>query len=160
MADTKLNELAQRARLELLEPSDINAVVMTVVAALVERDKKEHNYHLAVTQNTKAVKEIQEEYPLLPTEADDLSRAVRRKGVDVLGGKRSNAYANSDLRQRVYQDIYGEIKRQFGLVEASGRRLSYKKLKRKDLSSAFSIVESYEPPIAIANEIETENECE
>ena len=35
-----------------------------------------------------------------------------------------------------------------------------KKLKRKYLKGAFSVVEDYEAPIALANEIEAENELE
>jgi hypothetical protein len=106
----------------------------------------------------RTLRDIEEEYPLLPPEADDLSNAVKRKGVYILGGKKSNAYQNTALRKRVYQDIYSEIKRQYGLIDEKGRQQSYKKLKRKYLKGAFSVVEDYEAPIALANEIEAENE--
>lgn len=108
----------------------------------------------------RTLRDIEEEYPLLPPEADDLSNAVKRKGVYILGGKKSNAYQNTALRKRVYQDIYSEIKRQYGLVDEKGRQQSYKKLKRKYLKGAFSVVEDYEAPIALANEIEAENELD
>lgn len=108
----------------------------------------------------RTLRDIEEEYPLLPPEADDLSNAVKRKGVYILGGKKSNAYQNTTLRKRVYQDIYSEIKRQYGLVDEKGRQQSYKKLKRKYLKGAFSVVEDYEAPIALANEIEAENELD
>lgn len=104
--------------------------------------------------------DIEEEYPLLPPESDDLSKAVRRKGVAVLGGKKSNAYNNTDLRKKVYRDIYGEVKRQYGLVDEKGRQQSYKKLKRKYLAGALLVVGDYEPPIAIANEIDAENDLD
>ena len=108
----------------------------------------------------RTLRDIEEEYPLLPPEADDLSNAVKRKGVYILGGKKSNAYQNTTLRKRVYQDIYSEIKRQYGLIDENGRQQSYKKLKRKYLKGAFSVVEDYEAPIALANEIEAENELD
>ena len=108
----------------------------------------------------RTLRDIEEEYPLLPPEADDLSNAVKRKGVYILGGKKSNAYQNTALRKRVYQDIYSEIKRQYGLIDEKGRQQSYKKLKRKYLKGAFSVVEDYEAPIALANEIEAENELD
>lgn len=108
----------------------------------------------------RTLRDIEEEYPLLPPEADDLSNAVKRKGVYILGGKKSNAYQNTTLRKRVYQDIYSEIKRQYGLIDEKGRQQSYKKLKRKYLKGAFSVVEDYEAPIALANEIEAENELD
>lgn len=104
--------------------------------------------------------DIEEEYPLLPPESDDLSKAVRKKGVEVLGGKKSNAYNNQDLRKKVYRDIYGEIKRQYGLVDETGRQQSYKKLKRKYLKGAFAVVDAYIAPISLANEIDSENELD
>ena len=108
----------------------------------------------------RTLRDIEEEYPLLPPEADDLSNAVKRKGVHVLGGKKSNAYQNTALRKRVYQDIYSEIKRQYGLIDEKGRQQSYKKLKRKYLEGAILVVDDYEAPIALANEIEAENELD
>ena len=106
------------------------------------------------------LRDIEEEYPLLPPEADDLSNEVKKKGVFCMGGKKSPAYANTDLRKRVFMDIYGEVKRQYGLVSETGRQLSYKKLKRKYLKGAMGIISNYELPIALANEVEAENEIE
>jgi len=109
-------------------------------------------------RHEKHLRDIEEEYPLLPPEAEDLSRAVQRKGVEVMGGKKSNAYANTNLRRKVYRDIYTEIKRNYGLIDADGRQKSYKKLKRKYLKGAMIIIDNYEPPILLANEIDDEND--
>ena len=111
-------------------------------------------------KTSRGLRDIEEEYPLLPPEADDLANSVKHKGVEVLGGKKSNAYKNTDIRKRVYMDIYGEIKRQYGLISETGRHLSYKKLKRKYLKGAFIVVDQYEVPLSLANEIEAENELE
>ena len=113
-----------------------------------------------MAQHDRQLVNIEEEYPLLPPEADDLANAVKRKGVEILGGKKSNAYKNTDIRKRVYMDIYGEIKRQYGLISETGRHLSYKKLKRKYLKGAFVVVDQYEAPLSLSNEIEAENELE
>lgn len=75
-----------------------------------------------------------------------------------MGGKKSNAYANTDLRRKVYRDIYTEIKRNYGLIDEMGRQKSYKKLKRKYLKGAFDIIDNYETPILLANEIDEEND--
>lgn len=106
------------------------------------------------------IRDIEEEYPLLPPEADDLSNVVKKKGVEILGGKKSNAYANTALRKRVYQDIYLDVKRQYGLIDEQGRQMSYKKLKRKYLKGAIAVVGEYVAPIALANEIDAENELD
>ena len=105
-------------------------------------------------------RDIEEEYPLLPPEADDLAKAVQRKGVFCMGGKSQPAYRNTDLGKKIYRDIYTEIKRQYGLIDDMGRQKSYKKLKRKYLTGALTVVEMYELPIALQNEVETENELD
>lgn len=112
----------------------------------------------AITQNSKGLKNIEEEYPLLPPEADDLSKAVKKKGVAVMGGKNSESYQDTGLRRRVYQDIYMEIKRNYGLIDEKGIQQSYKKLKRKYLQGALIVVDEYEPPISLSNEICSLNE--
>lgn len=119
---------------------------------------KIENLEKSVATTKRGLMDIEEEYPLLPPESDDLSKAVRKKGVEVLGGKKSEAYKNTDLRKRVYRDIYGEIKRQYGLIDEVGRQQSYKKLKRKYLKGALMVVESYQAPISLLNEIDSENE--
>lgn len=119
---------------------------------------KIENLEKSVATTKRGLMDIEEEYPLLPPESDDLSKAVRKKGVEVLGGKKSEAYKNTDLRKRVYRDIYGEIKRQYGLIDEAGRQKSYKKLKRKYLKGALMVVESYQAPISLLNEIDSENE--
>ena len=111
-------------------------------------------------KTSRTVKDIEEEYPLLPPEADDISAAVKRKGAEKLGGKKSNAYQNRELRSRVYRDIYTEIKRQYGLIDDNGRQKSYKKLKRKYVNGAIAVVEGYELPVYLQNEVDGLNELE
>ena len=111
-------------------------------------------------KHDKQFRDIEEEYPLLPPEADDLAKAVQRKGVFCMGGKSKPAYQKTDLRKRIYRDIYMEIKRQYGLIDEMGRQKSYKKLKRKYLTGALTVVEMYELPIMLQNEVEAENELD
>lgn len=111
-------------------------------------------------QHDRSLRDIEEEYPLLPPEADDLSKTVKRKGCEILGGRQSNAYADRELRTRVYRDIYMEIKRNYGLIDEKGVQQSYKKLKRKYLTGALSVINQYIAPIAIQNDIEALNDLE
>ena len=157
MENQRYKNLLKKAQENRLTVNDINEIVL-VMHDQNMTDNREMKK--AISQNTRGLRDIEEEYPLLPPEADDLSRVVRRKGVEVLGGKKSNAYENKALRRRVYQDIYGEVKRQFGLISETGAQLSYKKLKRKYLSGAFMVVESYVAPISIENEIAAENDLD
>jgi hypothetical protein len=75
-----------------------------------------------------------------------------------MGGKKSNAYTNIDLRRKVYRDIYTEIKRNFDLIDVMGRQKSYKKLKRKNLKGALMLVDEYILPIGLENEVNNEND--
>ena len=86
------------------------------------------------------------EIPLYGSEADELSNHVKRKGVSILGGKKSEAYKDSKIRDKVYRDIYGCIKREFGIYDDEGRPVSYKALKRKYLADAHELIDCYEAP--------------
>lgn len=123
-------------------------------AGKIEALEKSHS------KTSRAVRDIEEEYPLLPPEADDLSKAVQRRGAWVLGGKKSPAYQDVALRRNVFRDIYTEVKRQYGLIDDNGRQKSYKKLKRKYLNGAMDVVENYELPIALQNEVDSLNELD
>ena len=85
--------------------------------------------------------------PLYGSEADELSNHVKRKGVQVLGGKKSEAYRDNNIRSKVYRDIYDQIKREFGIYSSDERPKSYKALKRKYIYEAHECVDAYEAPL-------------
>lgn len=88
--------------------------------------------------------------PLFGNEQYDLQKLVRSKGTSILGGREARAYKNKSLRQRLYSDLQGEIKRQFGVN-------TYKAIKRSELEDAKEIIKKYTPPLALKNEIVSEN---
>ena len=49
---------------------------------------------------------IEEETPLYGCEIEEVQKHVRKKGIEVLGGKDSNAYKDGGIRGSVYSDIY------------------------------------------------------
>lgn len=93
---------------------------------------------------------LEMDLPLLPIEAERITAAVQRRGVTVLGGKHSQAYHNRAIRQRVYNNLYANLKYNFGIR-------SYKALKRSQTDAAVEIVRRYEPPFFLAEEIRLEN---
>lgn len=125
---------------------------------IVETDKRLKRDEKAIGEQATKINDIEENITILPAEASDIQKEVKAKGVEVLGGKKSRAYQNVSLRGRVYRDIHFEVKRQYGLVTDTGRQMSYTKLKRKYTDGAIQIIRRYEPPIAIANEIDAEND--
>lgn len=99
---------------------------------------------------TERMDKIELDLPILPIEADRITTAVKRKGVSVLGGKQSAAYKNRALRQSLYNNLYANLKYNFGCR-------SYKAIKRSQTDKAIEIVERYTPPFFLAEKIETEN---
>lgn len=93
---------------------------------------------------------IELDLPLLPIEADRITEVVRRKGVSAMGGKKSAAYQNRGLRQRVYNNIYANLKYNFSVR-------SYKALKRSQCDRAIEIISAWVPPVFLFDEIEMAN---
>lgn len=99
---------------------------------------------------TERMDKIEFDLPILPIEADRITTAVRKKGISVLGGKESNAYKNRALRQKLYNNLYANLKYNFSVR-------SYKSIKRSQAEKAIEIVERYQPPFFLSNEIYIEN---
>ena len=56
------------------------------------------------------------------------------------------AYKDTEIRSKVYRDIYDQIKREFGIYDDTGRPKSYKALKRKYIADAHELIDCYEAP--------------
>lgn len=100
---------------------------------------------------------LEYDIPLYGSEADELSNHVKRKGVAVLGGKQSEAYQDTEIRSKVYRDIYDQIKREFGIYDDTGKPKSYKALKRKYIADAHELIDCYEAPTYLTELIEEAN---
>ena len=101
----------------------------------------------------KSIQQMNDEMPLFPIDAEKITTAARRKGVEVMGGKDSMAYHDRSIVQTVYRDIYGEIHRQFGVN-------SYKEICRRDADKAMEIIQRYTLPYALAERVLHKNEAE
>lgn len=96
------------------------------------------------------VKELKDTMPLLAVDCDLITKAVKTKGVEVLGGVNSNSYKDKSLRGRVYADIHREVKRQFGVT-------TYKAIRRSQCEKAVDFVNSYSVPFVLQEEISESN---
>ncbi|MED3466885.1 ORF6C domain-containing protein [Bacillus thuringiensis] len=96
------------------------------------------------------VKDLRENAPLFAVECDEISNAVKRHGVALLGGKQSNAYQHAGIRGKVYRDIYKQLYREFGVT-------SHKAIKRGHLVLATKIVGEYTLPIVLSEKINIVN---
>lgn len=103
-----------------------------------------------VEQKVSSVRQELEDFklnmPILGIEIDKITTAVHKRGIDALGGKESNAYNDRSLRGKVYSDIYRELKRQFGVT-------TYKAIKRNQCELAIAVIDEYELPFILMEEI-------
>lgn len=113
-------------------------------------DKKIQQIENKVELMNQDLQDFKMDLPILPLEADRITEAVHKKGVFVLGGKESLAYKNRSLRSRVYGNIYSNLKYNFAVR-------SYKSIKRNQCDRAVQIVNSWEPPVFLATEIDYAN---
>ena len=93
------------------------------------------------------VQSLEDDMPLYGCEIDEIQKHVRRKGIDVLGGKNSTAYKDSSLRGLVYADMYGQLKREYGCVS------SYKSIKRKYIADVHDFIDCYDVPRVLEEQI-------
>lgn len=95
-------------------------------------------------------KQFKESLPLLPEEAESLSGAVKKRVVQVLGGKTSEAYRNRSICQTAFFDAYRNLKRNFNVR-------SYKCIKRCQVDIALQVAESWTPPVFLQEKIKNAN---
>lgn len=96
------------------------------------------------------IDELENNMPLFNIECKELQALVRKKGIEILGGKGSPAYKDNSVRGKVYSDIQHQLKREFGVTR-------YEAIKRSQLELAKEIVESYKTPIVLVDTITTLN---
>lgn len=94
--------------------------------------------------------DFEQSLPLLPEDADDVSKEVKKRVVELLGGKDSNAYHDKSLSQKVFMDAYRNLKSNFDVS-------SYKAIKRSRRDMAVQIAREYKPPLYLAEQIQAEN---
>lgn len=125
------------------KPLTIPEQIQILAQGNIELEKK-------VDSINKDLQDFKRDLPLLAVECEKITKAVGVKGAYVLGGKDSEAYKDKSLRSRVFRDIHNEAKRQFGVT-------TYKAIKRSQCSIAVGIIEDYQLPYALAEEVRHAN---
>jgi prophage antirepressor-like protein len=99
----------------------------------------------------KDLQTFKQEMPLLALECQRITVAKNKKVVSLLNGKESNAYRNASLRGRVYRDLESQLRREFGIS-------TYKALHRNQTDKAIEVINGYELPFCLHDEIRNENQ--
>lgn len=118
--------------------------------AVIVVDKRVTKVEEKVNDVKQELEDFKMDMPILGIEIDKITQAVHKRGVNALGGKDTNAYKNKSLRSKVYQDIYRELKRQFGVT-------TYKAIRRNQCEQAIAVIDDYELPIVLQEEVKNYN---
>ena len=94
---------------------------------------------------------LENDMPLYGCEIDEIQKHVKRRGVDILSGKKSEAYHDRSIRSLVYSDIYCQLKREYGCVS------SYKSIKRKYIADVHEFIDCYVAPVFLREQIADAN---
>lgn len=106
--------------------------------------------HEEVQTIKKDLEDFKNDMPILGVEESKITNAVKKKGVECLGGKESNAYNDRSVRGRLYSDLHNQLRREFGVS-------TYKAIKRNQADTAVSIIQCYVPPLVLSETIDTLN---
>lgn len=104
-----------------------------------------------IEQVDKRIDTLEQDMPLYGCEIDEVKGHINRKGVEVLGGKQSEAYHDASIRGSVYSDMYRQLKREYGAVS------SYKSIKRKYIADVHDFIDCYTPPTVLEEQINDAN---
>ena len=148
------DDLAWKVQRQLVntyfKASDFMKNLSTEMKAILMHDEK-------IVKIENRIDKLEFDIPLYASEADEISNHVKRKGVVILGGKKSEAYKDRNIRSKVYRDIYDQVKREFGIYSDDGKPKSYKALKRKYIYEAHERIDMYEAPTYLKEMIDNAN---
>lgn len=114
--------------------------------AILMVDNKAEELKNNIAEVKTDLEDFKDNAPLFNAECKELQALVKKMGVKSLGGKGSAAYKNNSIRCKVYQDIQGQLRREFGVNR-------YEYIKRCQLSQAINIIQEYTVPIILQDEI-------
>lgn len=129
---------------------DVQGQIKLLAQGTTELYERVEQVTIEVGNVAAEIEALRDELPLFPSEADKIKNAVNRKVLYLLGGKQSNAYKNNSLRQKLFSNCYNNLKSNFDVGK-------YTEIKRKYRADALKIVEKYEAPYFLAEQIQMEN---
>jgi prophage antirepressor-like protein len=131
-------------------PQTTTGQIQLLAQGHIELEQRVEDITKKVDDINKKVDERDQTMPLLAVDCQYITIAKNKKVVGLMGGKKANAYKNKSLRMRVYRDIETQIRREFGVD-------TYKAIHRNKMDKALEIINSYNLPLCLSEEIAMEN---
>lgn len=126
----------QLKEIKMLSPMELMELQFKVIK---EQEEK-------IVQVENKVDKLKDDMPLFQVDCKELQGLVRKKGLETLGGKGSQAYKDNSLRCKVYIDIQQQLKREFQVTR-------YEAIKRSQFDKAKEIIADYKVPFMLEDEI-------
>ncbi len=124
-------------------PRTIPGQIQLLAQGFTELDKK-------IDGVKQELDEFKKDMPLLGVECQKIVRAKNKKVVPLMGGKGAPAYQDNSLRGKVYRDIDNQLRREFDVD-------TYKAIKRSQIDLAVKIIDGYELPMSLQQQISNQN---
>ncbi len=124
-------------------PRTIPGQIQLLAQGFTELDKK-------IDGVKQELDEFKKDMPLLGVECQKIVRAKNKKVVPLMGGKEAPAYQDNSLRGKVYRDIDNQLRREFDVD-------TYKAIKRSQIDLAIKIIDGYELPMSLQQQICNQN---
>lgn len=111
--------------------------------ALKEVDKKVDNLEDRFNK-------LESDMPVFNIDAKRIQDAVKKKAIEILGGKESNAYKGKSIRTYVFADIQCMLRRNFGVKR-------YEEIKHRQTDDALRLIEEHKPPLVLKDRVDMMN---
>lgn len=90
---------------------------------------------------------LESDMPIFNVDAKNIQDAVRKRAIEVLGGKDSNAYRDRSVRGYVFADIQCMLRRNFGVKR-------YEEIKHKRVDDAIRLIQEHKPLLVIQDKVD------
>ena len=131
-------------------PSDPMQLLELHYQALKQVDNKVNALSDDLSTVRRDLEAFKNDMPILGVEESLITSAVKKRGVECLGGKQSNAYKDRSLRGQLYSDLHRQLRQKFGVS-------TYKAIKRNQTDTAIAIIGDYAPPLVLIESIDQAN---
>ncbi len=105
---------------------------------LLAQGNEELNERVDKVENK--IDNLENNIPLYGCDIDEIQQHVKRRVVNILGGKQSEAYRDNSIRHKTFSDIWTQLKREYGCVS------TYKSIKRKYIDDVHEFIDCYVVP--------------
>lgn len=93
---------------------------------------------------------LESDMPIFNVDAKNIQDAVRKRAIEILGGKDSNAYRDRSVRSYVFSDIQCMLRRNFGVKR-------YEEIKHKRVDDAIRLIHEHKPLLVIQDKVDMAN---